>query len=210
MHRLTLIAFLFVISVVSACADAAPSGEATPEVVPPIQPELTPETTAEASSVEWTRYVETDSTAPGWVFQHPTGWEVVNLDGRNVFLYSTSGAGERLFVNGLQPGELVFQFSLNPAANGDETPTAHLTALSEGLREAALGDIESVTIAGLDGVYLRGVMEALGVSFVASSRAFFGGQYIDIIAYSRTDEFESNWPLMSAVIETVRYVLPTE
>lgn len=210
MHRLTLIALLFVISVVSACADAAPSGEATPELVPPIQPEVTPESTEEATSVEWIRYVESDATAPGWVFQHPAGWEVVNLDGRNVFLYSASGAGERLFVNGLQPGELVFQFSLNPGANGDEMPEAHLTALSEGLPEAALGAIEPVTIAGLDGVYRRGTIESLGVSFVASSRPFFGGQYIDILAYSRTDEFDSNWPLMGTVIETVRYVLPTE
>lgn len=210
MHRFTLITLLFVMFVVSACADAGPSSEATPEIVPPIQPELTPESTEEVSPVEWTRYVESGSTAPGWVFQHPTGWEVVNLDGRNVFLYSASGAGERLFVNGLQPGELVFQISLNPAANVDETATAHLTALSEGLREAALGDIEPVTIAGLDGVHRRGVIEAFGLSFVVSSRPFFGGQFIDLIAYSRTDEFESNWPLMSAVIETVRYVLPTE
>jgi hypothetical protein len=210
MHRFTLIALLFVMLVVSACADAGPSSDATPEVTPPIQPEVTPETTVEASSVEWTRYVQADATAPGWVFQHPAGWEVVDLDGRNVFLYSTSGAGERLFVNGLQPGEFVFQISLNPAANANETPEAHLTALSEGLREAALGDIEPVTIAGLEGVYRRGVIEALGVSFVASSRPFIGGQFIDIIAYSRTDEFESNWPLMSAVIETVRYVYPTE
>jgi hypothetical protein len=105
---------------------------------------------------------------------------------------------------------MVFQISMNPAANGDETPEAHLTVLSEQVRDAALGEIEPVTIAGLDGVYLRGVMETLGVSFVASSRPFIGGRFIDIIAYSRTDEFESNWPTMSAVIETVRYVLPTE
>jgi hypothetical protein len=209
MHRLTLIVLLFVMGAASAC-NPAPASEVTPEVAPTIQPELTPETTAEASSVVWERYVQSDVTAPGWVFQHPAGWEVVDLDGRNIFLYSTPGAGERLFVNGLQPGELVFQFSLNPAVNGDETPTAHLTALSEGLREAALGDIESVTIAGLDGVQRRGTIDALGLTVVASSRPFFGRQFIDIIAYSRTDEFERNLALMNAVIETVRYVLPTE
>ena len=206
MHRLTLITLLLVLWTVSACADASPASEVTPEVLP----EVTPETTVEASSVQWERFVQSDVTAPGWVFQHPAGWEVVDLDGRNIFLYSTPGAGERIFVNGLQPGESVFQFSLNPAANGDETPSAHLTALSEGLREAALGDIEPVTIAGMDGVHRRGTIEPLGLSFVASSRPFVSGQFIDIIAYSRTDEFESNWSLMSAVIETVRYVYPTE
>lgn len=210
MHRLTLIALLFVISVVSACADAAPSAEMTPEVAPTIQPEVTPETTVEASSVVWERYVESDTTAPGWALQHPAGWEVVNMDGRNVFLYSAPGAGDRLFVSGLQSGEMVFQFSLNPAANSDETPTAHLAALSEGLRDADHGEIEPVTIAGLDGVQRRGTIEELGLTFVASSRPFFGSQFIDIIAYSRTDGFESNWPMMSAVIETVRYVLASE
>jgi hypothetical protein len=214
MHRLTLIALLFVMVAASACADAAPSSEATPEiqieVTPEVIPEVTPETTAEASSVEWERYVQSDATTPGWAFQHPAGWEVVDLDGRNIFLYSTSGAGERLFVNGLQPGELVFQISMNPAANGDETPTAHLTVLSEQIRDAALGDVEPVTIAGLDGVRRRGTIDALGLTVVASSRPFAGGQFIDIIAYSRTDEFERNLSLMNAVIETVRYVLPTE
>ena len=210
MHRWTLTALLLVMFTLSACADAAPANEATQEVAPTIAPEVTPETTAEASSVEWVRYVQSDSTAPGWTFQHPDGWEAVTVDARNVFLYTVSDAGQRLFINGLQPGELVFQFSLNPAANGDETPTAHLSALSEGLRGAALGEIEPVTIAGLDGVQRRGTIEELGLTVTASSRPFFGGQYIDIIAYSRTDEFETNWPLMSAVIETVRYVLPTE
>ena len=209
MHRLTPIALLFVMCAVTAC-NPAPASEATPEVAPTIQPEVTPETTVEASSVQWERYVQSDVTAPGWVFQHPAGWEVVDLDGRNIFLYSTPGAGERLFVNGLQPGEMVFQISMNPAASADETPTAHLTVLSEQIRDAALGDVEPVTIAGLEGVHRRGTIEPLGLSFVASSRPFIGGRFIDIIAYSRTDEFESNWPLMSAVIETVRYVLPTE
>jgi hypothetical protein len=209
MHRLTLIALLFMMCAASAC-NPAPASEATPEVAPPVPPELTPESTVETSSVVWERYVQSDVTAPGWVFQHPSGWEVVDLDGRNIFLYSTPGAGERLFVNGLQPGEMVFQISMNPAANGDETPAAHLTVLSEQIRDAALGDIEPVTIAGLDGVHLRGTIETLGLSFVASSRLFIGGRFIDIIAYSRTDEFESNWPTMSAVVETVRYVIPTE
>lgn len=210
MHRFTLIALFIVMCAVSACAGTGPAGEATPEVAPTIPPEVTPETTVEASSVLWERYVQSEVTAPGWVFQHPAGWEIVDLDGRNVFLYSTPGAGDRLFVNGLQPGEMVFQISLNPAANGDETPATHLAALSEGIGGAALGDTEPVTIAGLEGVHRRGTIEELGLSFIASSRPFFGGQFIDIIAYSRTDGFESNWPMMSAVIETVRYVLPTE
>lgn len=217
MHRLILIALLFVMGVASAC-NPAPSSEATPEVAPTIRPdatqevtpEVTPEMTAEASSAVWERYVQSPPTAPGWVFQHPSGWEIVSTDGQNAFLYSAAGAGDRLFVNGLQPGEMVFQFSHNPAANGDETPTAHLTALSEGLREATFGEIEPVTIAGLEGVQRRGTLESLGVSFVASSRAISGGRYLDIIAYSRTDEFENNRPMMSAVIETVRYVLATE
>lgn len=209
MHRLTLIALLFVMCAASAC-NPAPASEATPEVAPTIGPELTPETTAEASSVVWERYVQSDAAAPGWVFQHPAGWEIVDLDGRNIFLYSASGTGERLFVSGLQPGEMVYQISMNPAATADESPTAHLTVLSEQIRDAELGDIEPVTIAGLDGVHRRGTIEALGLSFVASSRPFIGGRFIDIIAYSRTDEFESNWPTMSAVIETVRYILPTE
>lgn len=210
MHRLTLITLVIIMCAASACSTTAPVNEMTPEAAPTIRPELTPEITAEASSVVWERYIQADASAPGWVLQHPEGWTVVNVDAQNVFLYSAADAGDRLFINGLQPGEFVFQFSFNRGKSPDETPTDHLSALSQGLYTAIFGEIEPVTIAGLEGVQRRGTIEDLGLSITISSRPFSGRQFIDIIAYSRIDEFERNLPMMDAVIETVRYVLPRE
>lgn len=211
MNRYLLIALLIVIGAASACSNQVPSNEATPEVVPPVAPETTPETTEEASSIEWERFIQSDATAPGWVLQHPSGWTVFDAgDGVNIFLYSTADAGDRLFNSGLQPGEMVFQFSNNRTGAAGETPRDHLTALTSGFNNATLGEIQPVTIAGIEGVQQRGEIESLGLSFTASSRPFLTNQFIDIIAYSRTDEFDTNLSLMNTVIETVRYVLATE
>lgn len=202
---------------VTAVVCAACGGQANPEVTPEITrpaPEVTPETTAEATaevmSLEWQTFVQSPPTAPGWVFQHPAGWEIIEVNNVNVFLYSAPGIGERLFTDGLQPGQLVFQFSLNPAAEGGQTAQDHLTRLTSAIRTATYGDPEPVSIAGLDGVQQRVFIESPALTALAITRELLPGRFIDIIAYSRADEVDANRPTIDTVIESVRYSLATE
>ncbi|MBK8135143.1 MAG: hypothetical protein IPK52_04795 [Chloroflexi bacterium] len=189
----------------AACGSVAgPSPEPTVEI--------RAEATAEATAVDpsWVVVRLNDPTIPGWEYQHPEGWEVVTLDGRNFFLYSRPGVGEHLFTTPLQPGEIAFQISLNVVANAEETATSHLAALTGTLRDTSFSEAQPVSISGMDGVKQTGTHATLGWTVTAISREFVRGQYIDIFAYSRTDELDLNLPTIDKVIETVSYALPTE
>lgn len=205
MKRHFNLALLIIACMAAACAQSAPAAESTPELTAPA-----PEETAEASAQIWETFVQREPTRPGWVFQHPAGWTIVDVDGRNVFLYSTPGAGDQLFSRGLQPGQIVMQISLNPAAQPGQTTEEHLRILTNAMRDATYGEIEPVSIAGIDGLQRRIAIENVGLSAVGISQVAVQDMFIDIIAYSRSDEFERNLPLLTQIIETVRYTLPTE
>lgn len=203
--KIQLLTALIIAVLAGACGSAAsPSPEATAE----IQVEATAEATAVNPS--WVVVRPSSPTVPGWEYQHPEGWSAVTLDSRNFFLYSAPAVGEHLFTSPIQPGELAFQISLNVAQNPEETVSSHLSVLTGVLRTATFGEQQPVTIGGMEGVQQTGINESLGWTVIAVSREFVRGQFIDIFAYSPTNELEANQSTIDTVIETVRYVLPTE
>lgn len=193
-----------------ACATPAPTtGNATitPEVTAEPSPEVTEEPTNDSLPVV---YDESSPTQPGWRLRHPEGWSVVVSDPNNIFLYSTPSAGENLFGQGLQPGEIVFQITLDIPTAPPEAAADHHAKLVRALPDTTMGAPAATVINALEGIASDGVSERYGFTVYASTRPYFSSTFIDLLAYVRTDEVDRYQPLIEAIVNSIEYVLATE
>lgn len=197
---------IFGVLAVAAACDSQPPAPDTP----PAEAQTAPEMVSALSA--WVSVMRSNPDYPGWEYSHPPGWETVTLDPHNIFLYSRRNMNERLFSAPLSAGEIAFQFSYIPALR--EVP--HRTAFShlkENLRfipHDTLAEFTHENNIDANNARIEGAVTALQLSFVAVTHKLDTGDYIDIYAYSRSDELENNLPLLNAVIATVNYTVPME
>lgn len=213
MKRLVFALLILVASLIAACgSEATPPNaaqtvglETTPEIVAEVTPEIVP-----PDNPTWVTVHRPDPDFPGWELQHPEGWDIVELDEKNIFLYSAPNIGLTLFTDGLKAGQLVFQISLNITTDASQEVSQHLGVLTGTMRDFVFGETTPYSAAGLDGVQRTGQSERLGLTVLATSRQLRPGQFVDMFVYSRSDELDANMPTISTVIDTVRYAFPTE
>ncbi len=211
MSYLKLIALLIAAAgVLIACGSPASApGAATvaPEITAEPSPEVTAEPTGDLLPVV---YDQSSPSQPGWRLRHPDGWQVIVLDPNNIFLYSTPSAGENLFGQGLQPGEIVFQITRAVPTPPVSTAADHHNRLVRALPDTTMDAPAATVINALEGVASVGVSERYGFTVYASTRPYFSSTFIDLLAYVRTDEVDRYQPLIEAIVNSIEYVLATE
>lgn len=193
-----------------ACGSPAPAAGNTP-VAPEITAEPSPEVTAEPSNdLLPIVYDQSTPSQPGWRLRHPDGWQVIVADPNNIFLYSTPSAGENLFGQGLQAGEVVFQITLDIPTPPVGTAADHHSRLVRAIPDTTMDAPAATVINALEGVASEGTSERYGFTVYASTRPYFSSTFIDLLTYVRTDEVDRYQPLIEAIVNSIEYVLATE